>query len=418
MSEDPGIVSEAAGARVDIPRAFREVATSPILWLVVVLSAASGRLGSVTPTPVALLSFVLMILIGGYTVSLARRVALHETPMAPPLSHIRDFGRRGGGMLLIILVIALPIALVFGIIVAVLAAVLHGVLPSTDLAGRIGLEAFTVFAAALALLTEVTVVSRYVVFDRVTEALRVKDALLRAWEYRGDAVRVLAVMAVSYALSSGMRWSGTNDYLPALIAVQTVNAFLGLVVAHLVGQFCRIAYAGAVAATGPSLLSRLLSPLPYPLSGRAGVEAPGETNSPAVQLCVEGADAEIDGRWEEAQRLYQLGWDAVEDDFDAAVAAHCMARTQATAEGRLTWSREALRRAQVAGAKAADDDGTVAERLTQMYPALYAGLARALELNGDEAESRRYYQLAGDAVAQIEQPEAEQMQRPDGPQAP
>ena len=108
--------------------------------------------------------------------------------------------------------------------------------------------------------------------------------------------------------------------------------------------------------------------------------------SQSVQLCAEGTRAEFQGRLEPASALYMQAWEAAQDDYDACVAAHYVARFQATPEAVLRWNEEALTRA----------DAVRDERVRDFYPSLYVNLGRAHEQLGHEAEARRYYQLAAD----------------------
>lgn len=87
-----------------------------------------------------------------------------------------------------------------------------------------------------------------------------------------------------------------------------------------------------------------------------------------MELCVQGMAAEaLDA--DEARRLFRQAWDAREDDFDACVAAHYLARHQLTAETRVEWNERALTHA----------DAVRDDRVTSFYPSLYLNLATAYE---------------------------------------
>ena len=81
--------------------------------------------------------------------------------------------------------------------------------------------------------------------------------------------------------------------------------------------------------------------------------------NPVVRLCAEGMAAE--GRPAEARRLFEQAWAARRDDYDAAVAAHFLARHQPTPAERLHWNTLAVRHAEEVA------DGRAAELLASLY---------------------------------------------------
>jgi hypothetical protein len=109
-----------------------------------------------------------------------------------------------------------------------------------------------------------------------------------------------------------------------------------------------------------------------------------DIDSSPVQLCIQGTQAEFDGKPDEAHALYVQAWEAAQDDFDACVAAHYVARFQQCLEDVLRWNREALARADAVGD----------ERVREFYPSLYLNMGRSYELLGNESEAARYYGLA------------------------
>jgi tetratricopeptide (TPR) repeat protein len=111
-----------------------------------------------------------------------------------------------------------------------------------------------------------------------------------------------------------------------------------------------------------------------------------EFNNPVIKLCVEGTQAEFEGRIEAARTLYEQAWAAAQDDYERCVAAHYVARHQEDPEDRLRWNQEALDRANAVGD----------ERVHSFYPSLYVNLGSAYEALGNLAEARRYYDLAGE----------------------
>lgn len=106
--------------------------------------------------------------------------------------------------------------------------------------------------------------------------------------------------------------------------------------------------------------------------------------NPVIKLCIAGTQAEFAGRTEDARSLYQQAWQAAQDDYEACIAAHYVARFQPTPEERLRWNREALERANRV------KDGSVQE----FYPSLYLNMGASYQALGIQAEAHRYYDLA------------------------
>ena len=92
---------------------------------------------------------------------------------------------------------------------------------------------------------------------------------------------------------------------------------------------------------------------------------PIDPNNPVVLLCVAGM--ERDGVPDEARRLFQQAWDARRDDYEAAIAAHYLARHQATPADTFRWNELAVTHAERV------TDG----RVTGMFPSLYLNLANS-----------------------------------------
>ena len=109
-----------------------------------------------------------------------------------------------------------------------------------------------------------------------------------------------------------------------------------------------------------------------------------DLNNPVVKLCAEGTRAEFEGRIDDARNLYMRAWEASTDDYDACVAAHYVARYQASPQETLRWNAEALARADAVGD----------ERVSSFYPSLYLNMGHSHEKLGNQTEANRYYQLA------------------------
>lgn len=109
-------------------------------------------------------------------------------------------------------------------------------------------------------------------------------------------------------------------------------------------------------------------------------------DSAVVKLCIEGTQAEFQGQIEKARSLYQRAWEAVQDDYEACVAAHYVARHQEDHHERLRWNQVALDKAN------AVPDGSVEE----FYPSLFLNMGQSHELLGNLSEAKRYYDLAAE----------------------
>jgi hypothetical protein len=109
-----------------------------------------------------------------------------------------------------------------------------------------------------------------------------------------------------------------------------------------------------------------------------------DPQNPVVELCAAGMQAEAEGRDDDARALFQRAWDARQNDLEACVAAHFLARQQPDLEQTLHWNRVAL-----AYAEAAGDD-----QVRGFYPSLHLNLGRCYELLDDMAAARRHHALA------------------------
>ena len=109
-----------------------------------------------------------------------------------------------------------------------------------------------------------------------------------------------------------------------------------------------------------------------------------DTNNPVIQLCMQGSQAEFEGRMEAAQCLYLHAWEISQNDYEACIAAHYLARFQTTPEKALRWNQEALERA-----RRVND-----ESVEEFFPSLYLNLGRSHEMLGNQTEAQRYYDLA------------------------
>lgn len=109
-----------------------------------------------------------------------------------------------------------------------------------------------------------------------------------------------------------------------------------------------------------------------------------DLDNPVVKLCIAGTQAEFDERFDDACALYRQAWEAAQDDYEACIAAHYMARCQQSPADSLRWNQEALEHARRVGD----------ERVEGYYPSLYLNMGRSYEALGNLAEAQRYYQMA------------------------
>lgn len=116
-----------------------------------------------------------------------------------------------------------------------------------------------------------------------------------------------------------------------------------------------------------------------------------DPTNPIINLCAEGMQAEFAGQPDEARALFSRAWETAQDDFEKCVAAHYLARQQASPAEMLRWNRESLARA----------EAVADERVRDFYPSLYLNLGYSYETLGDYAEARRYYDLAAARLADL-----------------
>jgi tetratricopeptide (TPR) repeat protein len=106
-----------------------------------------------------------------------------------------------------------------------------------------------------------------------------------------------------------------------------------------------------------------------------------DPDNPVVQLCAEGIRAEGESRHEDALALYRRAWAIHQGDYEACIAAHYLAREQATLLESLAWNQLALDHALAV----AD------ERVRDFLPSLYLNLGWSHEVLSDPAKARTYY---------------------------
>jgi tetratricopeptide (TPR) repeat protein len=118
-----------------------------------------------------------------------------------------------------------------------------------------------------------------------------------------------------------------------------------------------------------------------------------DIDNPVIKLCIEGTQAEYQGRIEDARSLYQKAWQAANHDFEACVAAHYVAHLQTDHLERLRWNQLALDKA----------NQVDASLVKEFYPSLFLNMGQSYELLGQPDDAKRYYDLAAE-LGVIHQP--------------
>jgi len=121
-----------------------------------------------------------------------------------------------------------------------------------------------------------------------------------------------------------------------------------------------------------------------------------DPDNPVVKLCVAGMRAEGEAHLNEAAELFQQAWAARQDDFEACIAAHYVARHQPTPEDTLRWNEVALVAAEAVQATPAG-----AARVQGFFASLYLNLGHAHETLGHTAKARQFYDLAAGQLAAV-----------------
>ena len=111
-----------------------------------------------------------------------------------------------------------------------------------------------------------------------------------------------------------------------------------------------------------------------------------DPNNPVVKLCIQGTQAEFAGQIAEARMLYWQAWEMAQDDYEACVAAHYVARHQPDPHEEFRWNQIALERA----------DASNDARVGAFYPSLHLNMGRSYEKLGDQRAAKRYYDLAAE----------------------
>jgi hypothetical protein len=111
--------------------------------------------------------------------------------------------------------------------------------------------------------------------------------------------------------------------------------------------------------------------------------------NPVVALCAAGM--ERDGVPEEAMSFFERAWAARRDDYDAAIAAHYLARHQPTPDATHHWNALAVAHA----------ERVPRDRISELLPSLYLNHASSLATLEQLAAARRALDLAAEHLAAL-----------------
>jgi hypothetical protein len=114
-----------------------------------------------------------------------------------------------------------------------------------------------------------------------------------------------------------------------------------------------------------------------------------DPSNPVVALCAQGMS--VEGTPHEARRLFEQAWEIRRDDFDAAIAAHFLARHQSSAEATLHWNALAVEHAE-----SVPDD-----RCAELFASLYLNLGDSHARLGQREPARIAARRAAEHLAAL-----------------
>lgn len=145
------------------------------------------------------------------------------------------------------------------------------------------------------------------------------------------------------------------------------------------------------AACGLPVMTSKTEQRPQAVPPEPSVPVEMDADNLVVSLCIQGMEAEAQSRPADASALFTRAWELRQEDYDACVAAHYVARHQPTPEDTLHWNQEALARALLAGRY----------RVRWFLPSLYLSLARSYEVAGDWSAAAHYYDAAAEHLDDV-----------------
>jgi hypothetical protein len=116
---------------------------------------------------------------------------------------------------------------------------------------------------------------------------------------------------------------------------------------------------------------------------------PVDPDNPVAELCAAGMA--VEGDVQAARELFAKAWEIRRDDYDASIAAHFVARHQATPEQTLHWNVVAVHHAE------AVTDG----RADEFLASLYLNLGEAYRVVGRAREAALAAERASTALVHL-----------------
>jgi len=255
---------------VSVMLAAKSIFRTGRAWSVVAFLAVA----SVVTTAASILDysaagFPVSVFVIGLLVSVSRAVYSGEEALPSPLAGVGTTFRRGASALLVVLVPLLPVLLLEGAYVVWLALRFTTDTPLPRDAVMVPVRILILVVPAIAAAyCNVVLTVRYVVFDRISEGMRYREAwrVFRLHRSTGSSlvglwlVGAFAVAGLQYAASWAAGFTSVESYYSAftelsrgqtsrvllMIAVYSAVAVLAvlwqLIIAHLLGQYARVVY--------------------------------------------------------------------------------------------------------------------------------------------------------------------------------
>jgi hypothetical protein len=114
-----------------------------------------------------------------------------------------------------------------------------------------------------------------------------------------------------------------------------------------------------------------------------------DPTNPVVALCAAGM--QVEGEPDKARALFEQAWEVRQNDFDASIAAHYLARHQPDAAETLKWNALALQHA----------DALSDSRVDALLPSLCLNLGDSLLAVGRVTEARALFDRGSAVVAAL-----------------
>lgn len=107
-----------------------------------------------------------------------------------------------------------------------------------------------------------------------------------------------------------------------------------------------------------------------------------DAGNKVVKLCAEGMNAEFEGKLDVSESFFKQAWETATDNFEAFIAAHYMARRQASPEAKLDWNLKSYELASQLDTN----------EVMQYLPSLCLNIGKSYENLGQTTNAVNYYQ--------------------------